>query len=154
LFTAENELRLIESDLRLTILDKEKIIQELQFKAIRSGGAGGQHVNKVSSKVVLSFDVDQSQALSDQEKKRIHLKLGNRLTGENLLLLQSDESRSQHKNKELVTERLLMLLENALKVSKKRIKTKPSGSAIEKRLKSKLIKSQIKTMRRKEKPDH
>lgn len=111
-------------------------------------------MNKVSSKVVLSFDVDQSEALTDQEKKRIHLKLGNRLTGENLLLLQSDESRSQHKNKELVTERLLMLLENALKVSKKRIKTKPSGSAIEKRLKSKLIKSQIKTMRRKEKPDH
>ncbi len=135
-------------------MDKEKIIQELQFKAIRSGGAGGQHVNKVSSKVVLSFDVDKSEALTDQEKKRIHLKLGNRLTGENLLLLQSDESRSQHKNKELVTERLLMLLENALKVSKKRIKTKPSGSAIEKRLKSKLIKSQIKTMRRKEKPDH
>jgi ribosome-associated protein len=135
-------------------LDKEKIIQELQFKAIRSGGAGGQHVNKVSSKVVLSFDVDSSEALTEQEKKRICLKLENRLTSDHFLLLQSDESRSQHKNKELVTERLLMLLENALKVSKKRIKTKPSGSAIEKRLKSKLMKSQIKSTRRKEKPDH
>ncbi len=135
-------------------MDKEKIIQELQFKAIRSGGAGGQHVNKVSSKVVLSFDVDSSEALTEQEKKRICLKLENRLTSDHFLLLQSDESRSQHKNKELVTERLLMLLENALKVSKKRIKTKPSGSAIEKRLKSKLMKSQIKSTRRKEKPDH
>ena len=154
MFTAENELHLIESGLSPTSLDKEKIIQELQFKAIRSGGAGGQHVNKVSSKVVLSFDVDQSEALTDQEKKRIHLKLGNRLSGESLLSLQCDESRSQHKNKELVTERFLLLLENALKISKKRIKTKPSGSAIEKRLKSKLIKSQIKTARRKEKPDH
>lgn len=135
-------------------MDKVKIIQELQFKAIRSGGAGGQHVNKVSSKVVLSFDVDSSEALTEQEKKRICLKLENRLTSDHFLLLQSDESRSQHKNKELVTERLLMLLENALKVSKKRIKTKPSGSAIEKRLKSKLMKSQIKSTRRKEKPDH
>jgi len=134
-------------------LDKEKIIQELQFKAIRSGGAGGQHVNKVSSKVVLSFDVDSSEALTEQEKKRICLKLENRLTSDYFLLLQSDESRSQHKNKELVTERLLMLLENALKVSKKRIKTKPSGSAIEKRLKSKLMKSQIKVARQKTKLD-
>jgi ribosome-associated protein len=135
-------------------LDKEKIIQELQFKAVRSGGAGGQHVNKVSSKVVLSFDVDSSEALTEQEKKRICLKLESRLTSDHFLLLQSDESRSQHKNKELVTERFLSMVENALKVSKKRIKTKPSGSAIEKRLKSKLMKSQIKSTRRKEKPDH
>ena len=138
----------------IPILEKEKLIQEIVFKAIRSGGAGGQHVNKVSSKVVLSFDVDNSQALTEQEKKRIHLKLGNRLSSENLFLLQSDETRSQHKNKELVTERFYLLLENALKVSKKRIITKPTGSAIEKRLKSKLMKSQIKAARRKEKPDH
>lgn len=138
----------------IPILEKEKLIQEIVFKAIRSGGAGGQHVNKVSSKVVLSFDVDNSQALTEQEKKRIHLKLGNRLSSENLFLLQSDETRSQHKNKELVTERFFLLLENALKVSKKRIITKPTGSAIEKRLKSKLMKSQIKAARRKEKPDH
>lgn len=138
----------------IPILEKEKLIQEIVFKAIRSGGAGGQHVNKVSSKVVLSFDVDNSQALTEQEKKRIHLKLGNRLSSENLFLLQSDETRSQHKNKEMVTERFFLLLENALKVSKKRIITKPTGSAIEKRLKSKLMKSQIKAARRKEKPDH
>ncbi|MDZ7615316.1 MAG: alternative ribosome rescue aminoacyl-tRNA hydrolase ArfB [Flavobacteriaceae bacterium] len=131
-----------------------KLIQELQFKAIRSGGAGGQHVNKVSSKVVLNFDVGTSEALTEQEKKRICLKLESRLTSDHILLLHSDESRSQHKNKELVTERFLLMVENALKVSKKRIKTKPSGSAIEKRLKSKLIKSKIKAARQKAKPDH
>ncbi len=135
-------------------MDKEKIIQELHFKATRSSGAGGQHVNKVSSKVALNFDVDNSEALTEQEKKRIYLKLESRLTSDHFLKLQSDESRSQYKNKELVTERFLLIIETALKVSKKRIKTKPSGSAIEKRLKSKLIKSKIKAARQKTKPDH
>ena len=128
-------------------MDKQQLLQELQFKAVRSSGAGGQHVNKVSSKMELALDVFNSQALSDIEKERIYLKLGNRLTKEKVLLLQCDESRSQHKNKELVTQRLLELLEKALIVPKKRRKTKPSRSAIEKRLKSKLKKAQKKGRR-------
>ncbi len=128
-------------------MDKQQLLQELQFKAVRSSGAGGQHVNKVSSKMELALDVFNSQALSDIEKERIYLKLGNRLTKEKVLLLQCDESRSQHKNKELVTQRLLELLEKALIVPKKRRKTKPSRSAIEKRLKSKLKKAQKKARR-------
>jgi len=118
-------------------VDKKRLIQELQFKAVRSSGAGGQHVNKVSTKIELVFDVENSGALAAREKERLLLKLGNRLTKENILLLQCDESRSQHKNKELVIKRLFAVLENALKIPKKRRKTKPKKSAIEKRLKSK-----------------
>lgn len=128
-------------------MDKQQLFSELQFKAVRSSGAGGQHVNKVSSKIELALDVFNSQALSNIEKERIYLRLGTRLTKENILLLQCDESRSQHKNKELVKERLMALLEKAIAVPKKRRKTKPSRSAIEKRLESKLKKAQKKANR-------
>ncbi|MBT8185515.1 MAG: aminoacyl-tRNA hydrolase [Eudoraea sp.] len=118
-------------------MDKERILQELNFQAVRSSGAGGQHVNKVSSKVALSFDIDTSQGLSSEEKERIVRKLKSRLTKENVLLLQCDESRSQHKNKELVVKRFIRLLKDALEVQKKRKKTKPTKAATEKRLQSK-----------------
>ncbi|PCJ95259.1 MAG: aminoacyl-tRNA hydrolase [Flavobacteriaceae bacterium] len=129
-------------------MNKETIIKELKFKAIRSSGAGGQHVNKVSSKVELMFDVVKSFSLSDTEKERLYLKLVNKLSKENILVFQCDESRSQHKNKELVIKRFLEVIQTALKVPKKRKKTKPSKSAIEKRLKSKLKKAQKKVNRK------
>lgn len=132
-------------------MDKQLIVQELEFKAVRSSGAGGQHVNKVSSKVELYFDVTASNALSENEKERIYTKIGNRLTKENVLILQSDESRSQHKNKELVIQKFLDLIRTALTVAKKRRKTKPKRSAVEKRLKSKLKKAQKKSLRGKPK---
>jgi|TARA_R110000737_G_C14184597_1_gene414126 ribosome-associated protein len=132
-------------------LEKERIVQELEFKAVRSSGAGGQHVNKVSSKVELYFNVTASNALSDNEKDRIYTKMGSRLTKENILILQSDESRSQHKNKELVIQKFLDLIRTSLTVAKKRRKTKPKRSAVEKRLKSKLKKAQKKTLRGKPK---
>tara|TARA_R110000868_G_scaffold140737_1_gene356702 strand:+ start:30 stop:434 length:405 start_codon:yes stop_codon:yes gene_type:complete len=118
-------------------LNKEILLKELSYKAVRSCGAGGQHVNKVSSKIVLVFDVMASEGLTLLEKEKIYLKLANRLSKENILLLQCDESRSQHKNKELVLIRFFELLEKALKEAKKRKATKPSKSSIEKRLKSK-----------------
>ncbi len=130
-------------------MNKDQIIKELQFKAVRSSGAGGQNVNKVSTKIELFFDLNNSDALSASEKKRLLLKLGHRLTKENKLLLQCDESRSQHKNKALVIKRFLQTIENALKVPKKRRKTKPSRSAIEKRLKSKKKSAQKKVNRKK-----
>lgn len=128
-------------------MDKERIIQELNFQAIRSSGAGGQHVNKVSSKVVLNFDMDASQGLTTKEKERIVQKLENRLSKENLLLLQCDESRSQHKNKALVIKRFFKLLKEALQVPKKRKKTKPTRASTEKRLRSKR-KAALKKMNR------
>lgn len=115
-------------------MDEAALLKELRFKAVRSGGAGGQHVNKVASKVVLYFDLMASGALNEMEKERISKKLANRINGEHQLLLTSDTSRSQIKNKELVTKRFLRLIKTGLEVPKKRKKTTPSKNAIEKRL--------------------
>ena len=115
----------------------EIILKEVQFKAVRSSGAGGQHVNKTSSKVELSFSVFTSEGLTVPEKERLANKLASRLTSEGVLLLQSSESRSQHRNKKKVIDRLLQLLQDHLKVAKPRRKTKPSRGAIERRLQSK-----------------
>jgi ribosome-associated protein len=113
------------------------LLNELTFKATRSSGAGGQHVNKVSSRIELSFDLQNSQALSEEEKARLMEKLTSRLTKEGMLLLSCSESRSQHKNKAIVIERFLELIKENLKVRKPRKKSKPSKNAIEKRLKAK-----------------
>ena len=118
-------------------MDIENIIKELRFKAIRSGGAGGQHVNKVSSKVVLFFDLWKSESLMKEEKELITKNLYSKLTKDNILILNCDESRSQHKNKEIVTERFIGLISNGLKIPKDRRKTKPSKSSIKKRLETK-----------------
>ncbi len=134
-------------------MDKAILLKELQFKAVRSGGAGGQHVNKVSTKIELSFDLEGSNALSDLEKERIRLKLGARLTKENVLQLQCDESRSQHKNKDLAIIRLFDILENALKTNKKRKKTRPTLSAVTRRLDSKKKEGQKKVNRERPKWD-
>lgn len=130
-----------------TALQKEAIIQELNFKAVRSSGPGGQNVNKVATKVVLYFDLQNSNALTATEKKRVSLKLASKLTKEGVLLLQCDESRSQHKNKALVIKRFVALLVKAMKVAKPRRKTTPKRSAIEKRLKSKKRNAQKKANR-------
>ncbi|MDF0714894.1 alternative ribosome rescue aminoacyl-tRNA hydrolase ArfB [Muricauda sp. 334s03] len=130
-------------------MDKKQIHRELQFKAMRSSGAGGQHVNKVSSKVELTFNVPASEGLSDREKQRIQLKLQSRLTNAGALILQCDEARSQHRNKDLVVKRFFETLKNALVVPKKRKPTKPSKSSKEKRLKSKKITAEKKASRKK-----
>ncbi len=104
---------------------------------MRSSGPGGQHANKVSSKVELTYNVNGSKGLTTKEKSRLQLKLKSKLSNTGLFLLQCDDSRSQHKNKELVIKRFFKVLENALKVPKKRKRTKPTRSSIEKRLTSK-----------------
>ena len=129
-------------------MDEEKIIQELSFKAVRSSGAGGQHVNKTSSKVELHFVVEESEALSEEEKIRIQNKLANKITGAGELVLQSEVSRSQHKNKEDVILRFLNLIKESLKRRKPRKKTKPSRAAREKRLKKKKIQAEKKAGRK------
>lgn len=130
-------------------MDKKQIHNELQFKAVRSSGAGGQHVNKVSTKVELAFDVAASQGLSAVEKERLLLKLKSRLTKDGVLQLHCDESRSQHKNRDLVVKRFFDLLKNALTVPKKRKPTKPTRSSVEKRLKSKKQAAEKKSQRKK-----
>jgi ribosome-associated protein len=129
-------------------MDTEKIINELSFKAVRSSGAGGQNVNKVSSKVVLTFDLVNSQSLSDEEKTVLSEKLKTKLTSDGILILNCDEDRSQLKNKEIVTKRFLKLIQNALVVPKKRKPTKIPRSVIEKRIKDKRTTSEIKQNRK------
>ena len=130
-------------------MNEKLIIKEVTYKAIRSGGPGGQHANKVSSKVVGSLDVSRSRALSDVEKLRLYDRLENRLTADRELILSCDTSRSQHRNKALVAERMLTLLKGALKKPRKRIPTKVSKRTKSKRSESKKQHSQKKAMRRK-----
>jgi ribosome-associated protein len=133
-------------------LESEKIISELLFKAVRSSGAGGQNVNKVSSKVVLSFDLKNSQALTNEEKVLLESKLSSRLTSESILILNCDEDRSQLKNKAIVTKRFLNIIAAGLVVPKIRKATKIPKSIIRKRIKEKMNLSEIKKTRRK--PDY
>ena len=130
-------------------MELEKIITELQFKAVRSSGAGGQNVNKVSSKVVLSFDLKNSQALSEEEKIRLEAKLSSRLTSDLVLILNCDEDRSQLKNKAIVTKRFLDIITAGLHIPKIRKATKIPKSVIRKRIKDKKNVSEIKKSRRK-----
>ncbi|GAL79701.1 alternative ribosome rescue aminoacyl-tRNA hydrolase ArfB [Algibacter lectus] len=125
------------------------LIQELQFKAVRSSGAGGQHVNKVSSKIELSFDLGNSFVFSENQKERLLVKLKHRLTNNGVLLMQCGESRSQHKNKDLIIKRFFALIKASLAVPKKRIRTKIPKSVIRKRLKNKKNLSDKKANRRK-----
>ncbi len=132
-------------------MNKEQIIKELNFKAIRSSGAGGQHVNKVSSKIELTFDLEHSEALNDDEKMLLKTKLSSKLTTENILILTVEETRSQHKNKELAIKKFVSLIEINLKKPKKRTPTKPSKSVIRKRLETKEKTSVKKALRKKPK---
>ncbi|MFW0739555.1 alternative ribosome rescue aminoacyl-tRNA hydrolase ArfB [Flavobacterium sp. T12S277] len=130
-------------------MDVEKIISELSFKAVRSSGAGGQNVNKVSSKVVLTFDLNTSQALSEDGKLLLQQNIAARLTTENVLILNCDEDRSQLKNKDIVVKRFLELIKKGLYVPKVRKATKIPKSVIKKRIKDKKNVSEIKQSRRK-----
>mgnify|MGYP003606821063 CR=1 FL=1 len=130
-------------------MEIEKIISELGFKAVRSSGAGGQNVNKVSSKVVLSFDLNASQGLSVEEKLLLETNLASRLTTENILILNCDEDRSQLKNKDIVVKRFLEIIKKGLFVPKIRKVTKVPKSVIKKRIKDKKNISEIKQSRRK-----
>jgi ribosome-associated protein len=130
-------------------MDKEKIISELTFKAVRSSGAGGQNVNKVSSKVVLFFDLTNSKSLSEEEKERSQKNLKSKLTFDGILILNCDEDRSQLKNKAIITKRFLEIIEKSLSVPKERKATKIPKSVIEKRLKDKYTTSEIKQNRKK-----
>ena len=129
-------------------MDKEQILSELHFKAVRSSGAGGQNVNKVSSKVVLNFEVENSNGLSEEEKILVLSKLSTRLTKENILILNCDEDRSQFKNKAIVIKRFFDLLTQSLHIEKVRKATKVPKSVIRKRLKDKKTNSEVKKNRR------
>ena len=130
-------------------MNKENIYKELQFKAVRSSGAGGQHVNKVSSKVELYFDVVNSISFSEDQKMLLLKNLSTRLTKDGILKLSSGESRSQHTNKDKVVKRLFKVLEASLIIPKKRKPTKMSKAQKTKRLDNKQKHSVKKSLRKK-----
>ncbi len=131
------------------VTNKEALVAELNFKFVRAGGAGGQHVNKVSSKVLLQWDVNASQAFDMEEKAKILHLLSNRINKEGLLQLECDTDRSQLRNKELVVERFQRLLEEVLAPVKVRKKTKIPYSKIVERLDRKKQRSRVKQSRSK-----
>ena len=130
-------------------MDKETIYKELHFKAVRSSGAGGQHVNKVSSKVELYFDLASSEAFNEKEKQLLLKNLSNRINKEGVLKIYSSESRSQHTNKEKVVKRLFKIIEKGLIVPKKRRPTKMSRAQKIKRLDNKTKQATKKILRKK-----
>ena len=134
-------------------MNVEKILKEISFTAVRSGGPGGQHANKVSSKVVLMFDIPDSESISETEKERLVQKLTGRLNSREQIILTCDESRSQHKNKEIVTNRFITLLQETLKKQKKRVPTRVSKGEKARRMEAKKKRGLKKTLRQKPKWD-
>lgn len=131
------------------MLPYQELEREFNFKAIRSSGSGGQHVNKVATKIELSFSVSESLVLNQHQKAIIIEKLYNRLTKDQVLILQCGETRSQLKNKRIAISRAFSVLEAALEVKAERKPTKVPKSVIKKRLKNKKIQSEKKASRRK-----
>jgi ribosome-associated protein len=125
------------------------VVKEIKFQTARSGGSGGQNVNKVETMVEGYFKVNSSQLLSLEEKQLIKEKLGNKITEEGYLLVKSQTERSQLGNKEEVIRKINRLIHQALIRPKKRKPTRPSKASKEKRIESKKKKSEIKEGRKK-----
>ena len=121
---------------------------ELEFRASRAGGPGGQHVNTSSTRIELTWNLERTTALSDEEKARVREKLAAKLDGEGTLRVVASEMRSQSQNRTRAEERFAELLRRALVIPKARRKTKPSRGSVEERLREKKLKSERKKGRR------
>ncbi len=127
----------------------DELLGEVVWKAVKSSGPGGQHVNKTASKVMLQYDIPNSSALTEEERILLLKKLSSRLTIEGVLIIESSSSRSQHKNRELGLERLKDVIREGLKKPKPRKKTKPSKASKLKRLREKKVQAEKKSNRQK-----
>ncbi len=123
-------------------------LAELQFRTSRSGGPGGQNVNKLETRVELLFDVAHSPCIPENLRQRLLSNLYSKLDSSGGLRVVAQDSRSQWKNKQLAIERLRTLLKFALIVRKKRISTKPTKTAREDRLRTKKVRGETKRLRK------
>lgn len=135
--------------MELSVTQKDQLLQEVVFTSSRSSGPGGQHVNKVNTKIELRFRVVDSVVLSAEQKIILFKKLGKKLTLEGELLITAKNARSQLQNKQAATARFFEMLDKALKPRKRRIPTKPSLSSLKKRIENNKILSIKKSLRKK-----
>jgi len=129
----------------MKLSDLEK---ELKFQDARSGGPGGQNVNKVNTKIELRFDILSSTVLTSEHKERLLHRLKGKISKEGILIISSQSERSQLRNKKACIDKFYSLIKAALKKNRKRISTKPTRSSIEKRIKNKKKTGEKKELRR------
>jgi ribosome-associated protein len=120
---------------------------EVRFSAARSGGPGGQHVNKVNSRVILEFDVMHTSVLSLYQKRKIFEMVGHRMNQQGILRLQAQRHRTQSANRADLLERFIEILRDALRPVKSRVATRVPRSVREKRLEEKKLRTQVKRVR-------
>ena len=131
------------------MINPEILHSELAFQTARSGGSGGQNVNKVETKVELRFDILNSALLTDEQKETLYEKLSNKLTNEKILLLYHQTERSQLANKEKIIVKFNDLIRKAFTVQKKRRPTRPTLASKTERLHTKQRNATVKSLRKK-----